>query len=370
MDACWIERIEDFEKWAPAWDRALRGSKEDNPFVHSEFIQTWWKHYGQGYRLRIFVLTEGDQVVGGLPLFEDSAGRLEHIGRNAANYTEFLIAPGRQQIWDPFLAALSKRKGWRQVLIKRVRQDRLHFSQALVRAHPELLVQAPQTELTHGVSIPDDFSRIGQQIHRRLWSLVKRMRNKIHRMGPVRLETVETPDRLRRFMEQFIQFSKMTFRDRGMRSNFEAEAFCRFFTELVDRFLKRGFLEAKVLWVKDQVLAMSFGYSLGDNRNIILSTYNPAWAHLRPGHLMIYHLLEEGSRLGKPLMDFYTGQYRYKEHWSSRRDPVHTVEIRPRCLRGWLAHAVSTGRWGLRGYSRSHPHLHRWVQKVRGVRIN
>jgi CelD/BcsL family acetyltransferase involved in cellulose biosynthesis len=370
METRWIENIADFEPWAPAWDQALLASKEDNPFVHSDFIRTWWKHYGTGRRLRLFMVRQGDRVLGGIPLFEDQPGRWEQIGRNAANYTEFLLAPGQTQLWDPFLKALSEKSGWKQVTLKRIRKDRLRLPDARLRKGSKLLLNAPETELTYLIELPSDFSRFPKQLHPKLWQLVRQARNKANRIGPMKLELVQTPEALQQFMEQLITFSKKGFRDRGMRSNFEEEVFSRFFTELVQQFFAKGFLQAYTLRAGDQLLALSFCYSLTNNCNCIQSAYNPAMARFRLGHLMYYKMAEESSRLGKPILDLATGRYQYKEHFTRRRDPIHTVEIRPGSLAGLAGHAASAVRWRLRSEIHARPKLHRWLQKVRGVRIN
>lgn len=370
MQSHWIESIADFKRIAPAWDRTLLESREDNPFVHSDFIQAWWRHYGQGRRLWIFALTEGERVLGGMPLFEDSPGRLEQVGRNAANYTELLAGADPSRLWENFLQALSGRRGWRRLLLKRVRQSRLRPWGLLAGRHPRLRVVAPETEVTYLLDIPAEIARLPKQIHPKLWAVIRPGLRKLHQRGSVHLDRVRTPEQLGPFMEQFIRFHKAAFRQRRMRSNFEEQAFSDFFSELTGRFLERGFLEAYTLKAGGEAVAMGLGYSLTGNANDILTTFNPALHKLRPGHLLLYKWAEECSRSGRRLMDFYTGRYQYKRHFSSRTEPVHTVEIRPRNLTGWAGETISMSRWRLRAWIRSRPALYQRIRRMRGLPMN
>ena len=45
MVAKWIENIEEFERIKNDWDAALLSANTDNPFLLSDFIIIWWKHF-------------------------------------------------------------------------------------------------------------------------------------------------------------------------------------------------------------------------------------------------------------------------------------------------------------------------------------
>ncbi len=63
-----IDRIEEFEALAGAWDACLRRSACDSPFLTSAWLCAWWRAHGRGRELRVVCAYAGDRLVAAAPL--------------------------------------------------------------------------------------------------------------------------------------------------------------------------------------------------------------------------------------------------------------------------------------------------------------
>ncbi len=126
----WIEDIREFKDIAKDWDDALIASGSGNPFLLSDFIITWWKHFYRGSALRIFFVHNGNKIAGGIPLCIKRGGprygfarMLSHIGGSAANYTEPLYSSLDAPVVSLLREALSQRRDWDVFYLSDVRPE-------------------------------------------------------------------------------------------------------------------------------------------------------------------------------------------------------------------------------------------------------
>jgi hypothetical protein len=68
-----FERFEDTEPIREEWDRFMESIRAEIFLTHA-WCGTWWKHYGGGRDLLIFVFRAGGEIVGILPLMRDRIG--------------------------------------------------------------------------------------------------------------------------------------------------------------------------------------------------------------------------------------------------------------------------------------------------------
>ena len=344
MEYRWIRDAEGFRALRKEWDDAILASGEDNPFLLSDFILTWWKHYSRDYKaLEVFVVYEGGKIVCGLPLCRDKSGYLEYPGRIDANYTEFLLAKKDSFSWNIFFDALKELNGWRCIRLRRYRKSRIEKAGLNLPSsrYDNILVDAYISECAYLINIPEDFSDYLKRLPKKLRYYLRRSEQEFSKLGSVSLHSLKGCDGLGKLCDIHINLSRNAFRMRNKKSVFEDETHEMFFRELMRKFCEAGYLDANVLKLDDRIIAIHFGFSTGNNLNYILPTFDMDFARLNPGHLLIYKLVELGSKRKNKLLDLYTGRSLYKEQWSDYREDVVSLEIRPDCLRGRIDRAIA-----------------------------
>ena len=331
MEYRWIEDIGEFRAISKEWDDALLSSKSDSPFFLSDFILSWWGPYSRNLKLKIFVLTEGDAIVGGLPLCQDRLGLLECPGRIAANYTEPFCLKDGLIFWEHFFEALGELRGWRRIQVSRLRAGRFDIDglRAVSAKKGSLLCDISEDGCSYLIDIPQDFSGYIASLPKKLRYYIKRSDEGLSGRGDVELRSYKTLDEVNALADTFIGFSRASFKGRKRISAFESEAYCLFFKELINRFCAKGYLDANALTLDGRAIAIHFGYLFGNNLNYVFPAFDIDLADLNPGHLMIYKLIELGSKRGNKFLDMYTGHQFYKEQWSQHKDSILRIEIRP-----------------------------------------
>lgn len=339
MDYRWIEDIEDFRSISSEWDRAVLGSDDEpNPFLLSDFLIIWWRHFGRRLKLRIFIAYDGKSIKGGLPLCQNVAGRLEHIGGINANYTECFWAGDIGKLWRSLFKAISERRDWRVLQLKRYRRDRFNedkFGLKRLAAEEGLLLDLSGNEEVYMITVPRDISGLLHRLPKKLRYLINRSMKAASERGGVALEQVKARGDMEQACDELIHFSRESFARRGReKSAFEDRSYRAFFEKLMEEFYLKGRLDCNVLKIGGKPAAVHFGYLTGRVINYVFTAYDPELSELTPGHLLIYKLLELGSKRQDKYFDFFPGYQMYKKQWSDTSREVVFVEIRRSDLRG------------------------------------
>lgn len=343
MEYRWIAGLDKFKAISADWDRALIASGEDNPFLLSDFLITWCKHYSQDSKLRVFIVYDQDKIIGGLPLCQKKNGYLEYPGGISANYTEFLSLGDKRVIWEHFFNSLYQLEAWRCLRLRRIRQSRFNISQLKeISFHcKDILMDLHRSEYSYLIKIPENFSEYIQHLPKKLRYYVLRSEREFSRIGIASLVSFKSETAIKRLADIYINFSRASFKARNKRSAFEDKTYCDFFKETISKMHKAGYLDANALSLEGKFIAAHFGYSIGNNLNYIFPAFDIGFADLNPGHLLIYKLIELGVKRKNKIFDLYTGYSFYKEQWCDHKEEVFSLDIRPNRLRGKVERAIA-----------------------------
>lgn len=334
MEYRWIEDVEEFCGIAERWDRAIAASGDHNPFLLSDFILTWWKHYSRNRKLMILVASDGDRITGGIPLcLEKRFGRrvLVHIGGSAANLTHYFSVDNDPGLVVQLVESLSKRGDWDRLLLTRVRTD-----SALMR-HIKSVPWDIYGGLEHSdrdngfngiIDVAAGYDPIFKNLNNRLRKYLKNGLRESDALGGASLVRVNGVSDVGKLFEQYVKLSVASFNSRGRRSAFEDSRYRDFFKDILCVFEAKGMLDSHKLSAGEKTLAISFGYRFGEGFKWILTAYSQEFSSLRPGHILIDFLVREAIAKGDTYFDmYYGGESFYKKQWCNKMVPLKSVEI-------------------------------------------
>lgn len=335
MEYRWITKISEFQEIAAQWDEALLFSKEDNPFLLSAFLLAWWQYYSAGLKFCAFVLYDDKNIVGGLPLCENKNGYMEYPGGITANYTEAMSLKNSQDLWKYFLEALSRLEGWRCVRLNRIRKNSLNADKlnSAILCQKDIVLDSYRTEYSYSINIPENFSDYINILPKKLRYYIRRSESEFAKLGKISLCSFKDYDEISALTDTYISFSRSSFKKRNNQSAFENQTYCLFFKELISKMYQSGYLDVNALKLNGRIIAIHFGYSLGNNLNYVFPAFDIEFADLNPGHLLIYKLIELGVIRKNRIFDFYTGYSFYKRQWCNVKEEVFLLEIRPNTFR-------------------------------------
>jgi CelD/BcsL family acetyltransferase involved in cellulose biosynthesis len=334
MEVRWIESSDEFKEIASKWDEAVRRCDSDEPFLLSDFVLSWWKHFSQGRSLRILVVFDGEKVVGGLPLYSEKVNGIEslrYVGAadfDVANYTNILRGSSSSELIEAILVSLVQRKDWDILTLDRLRasSENYHTITQAVEASPLLTLR--QAEMpSFQIQVPASLEDHLKQVKKNLRQNVRRAYKSAEQMGGLDLRKISGSQSVERLFDTYVELSVDSYSSRSLSSTFENERLCAFFKDLFVRLDRAGSLDAYALYLAGELLAIGFGYSVKCNLNYILTTFNKKYTELNPGHLLMAELLKVAVSRNSPVMDLFTGKQLHKTQWTSDSELVRYLEI-------------------------------------------
>jgi len=336
MECRWIKDINEFKEIAEEWDNALIDIGEENPFLLSDFILTWWKYYLNNRKLMIFLISDNNRIISGIPLCtvrKKIKNVIEYIGGCAANLTHFFSADKNLNFIDNFIGFLQKENNWDILVLNRVLQN----NPIIGYIQKNLSLNSPDSNLRYKIiksgfngviDLIKGYDFVVGNLPKRLNRYLGSGKKKARLMGGLKLKKYEGSADIRNLFKEYKDMSIRSFRMRNAYSAFEDMTNANFFGDLLEVFDKKGRLDAHRLTIGDEALAISFGYRFGKGYKWILTTFNPDFQKLRPGHLLIDLLIQEAISNGDPYFDmYYGGELFYKQQWCNRIVPINRIVI-------------------------------------------
>lgn len=373
MEYRWINNIEEFKKIAAEWDKALADSGNDNPFLLSDYIITWWKYYNTGRTLAIFVIMKNAKIAGGLPLYSARGGIksgfariLSYIGDVTANYTDPFYAKPVIELIPVLYEALSKKNDWDALHLKEVEKKnaliseynkdarKRRFSTYAVHDHLDWAVDISSGKDNYLMGLAKKFRR----------DLRSKRKYAIKNYGSLTLKEIKGKEEVGHYFKMYSNFSINAFDARKMKSNFQDGRYTSFFNEFLSLMDRKRLLKAHVLYAGDKVLAISFAYISGNELDWILTAYNQEYKYVRPGYLLIEELIEEMDRSGITRLNWYGYEAFYKTQWCNKTSGLYQFLIFNKTIRALLYRSIQS----FIRFLKSNPIIVKSVRRIRKIR--
>jgi len=335
----WIESINEFQDISGLWDKALADSREDNPFLLSDFILIWWKYYENGRKLKVFVAEDDGAITAGIPLCLEKRflrNTLVHMGGVDANLTHFFSLDKKLNFFDKLMEYLSGKGFWDNLILPRVLCNNALIGQigsVSWRSYAQYGFYLADAGLNGIIDLQKGYDGVINNVSRRLVRYLHSAKNEAEKLGKLKLSKADGAVNIDRLFKEFRGFSIRSFRSRNNVSAFENPAYANFYAELLQTLDKKQMLDAHKLTAGEVTLGISFGYRFGKGFKWILTSFNPSFYKMRPGHLLLDFLVREAIENGDPYFDmYYGGEVFYKQQWCNNMVPLQKAEIYRRNL--------------------------------------
>lgn len=319
----------------------------DDPLNGWEWNHAWWHEFRRAGRLAIGVVRDGGAVAAIAPFYSVRRALQGHVvqflgsGKACTDYRRLLLEPTTDQNRTArIVTALLDASAWKaagfspidvwelegvdvaepslEVLVAGLR------NQGFSIAHDAL-------ESTWATELPNTWDAFVAATHRTI-------RRKIHKARrraedpEIDFHTANEPAAITEAWNQFVRLHQSRFQEKVVGGGcFTDPSFERFLRTAVGALAANG--KARLLWCSYRGLPISIQlYLLGrDTAYMYQSGFDPAFAHLEPGHLLysftVAHLIESGFTK----LDFLRGDESYKADWNGRQSPLARVRcVSPR----------------------------------------
>ncbi len=328
-----IERAS-FDALRAAWASLLPVSVTPFPFQSIEWAESWWSVFGADNELLLLRATdEQGRVIGIAPLMctETALGRTIQCigGADVTDYLDIIASEGDLGgVWSAVLDyLLARRDEW----------DALDFhcfpqwspSQATVAdlLSGTLAVEIGQEEVCPIVRLDGSFETYLRALPKKERHEVRRKARNFERDAPtgrVRIIT-EKPDALAA-LPDFFRLHRLSAPDKERFLTPEVE---RFFAAMIGATADAGWLRLYLLDIDGSAVAAVVTF-VADGRMLVYNSgYDPAFAHISAGMVLVGMMIEDAARQGLTVFDFLRGNEAYKYRFGATDTPLWRVIAAP-----------------------------------------
>lgn len=359
--------VEALDALAPAWLDLLGRSNADAISLTPLWLATWWRTFGtdRGRSLRIATFTEGDRLVGVAPLtlrrhwYRPALPfrRLEFLGTGereheaiCGDYYNVIAEAGREeQVARAFADAVcANRFGrWDELFLETLAGDSPmlpHLAAAFNGTRHAVTVE--EYDQSRYVTLPptfDDYLKLLGK-HRKPSQQALRY---LDEWGPWELQIADNEATLQAGWAILMALHTSRWAGTG-KGTFAAPRFLAFHEQLLPRLLAEGKLQLAWLTANGQPIAAAYNiihggkvwyYQTGRRMDVP--------AKIRPGVVLLLHLIRDAIEKGLREFDFLPGEAQYKDHLGTASRPIVRLRVaRPtwvETLRVWSRQVAA--RW-------------------------
>lgn len=345
-----VELVQDtaaFERLGPRWNALLAASDADGLFSTWEWLSSWWRHLGDGLRLRAYIVRSGDELIAVAPLALRPARLDRHpafsclellgSGEVGSDYLDIIVRRGHER---EALAALAEHvTGETHVLaLGRLRVEPCALASlgsALTRRGWTMIEQPDEVSpfVAVGGRRFDDYLRGLGSSHR--YAFRRRLRG-VERDFRVELAMVRHEDERRAALATLVDLHARRWAGVARSEAFARSALLAFHDEISRLALERGWLRLYTLELDGRPAAALYGFRYRDVLSYYQAGFDPQLAPYSVGLVTLGLVIRDAIGEGVTEIDFLHGEEPYKRLWANEVRPLRRLELYPPGARGWL----------------------------------
>jgi CelD/BcsL family acetyltransferase involved in cellulose biosynthesis len=324
-----IERAS-FDALRAAWASLLPAAVTPFPFQSIEWAESWWGVFGDGNELLLLRATdEQERVIGIAPLMltTTALGRtIQFIGgADVTDYLDIVAAEGDlAAVWSAiFDHLLAMRDEWDVIDLHCLPQWSPSHAAVADLLSSTLAVEIGQEEVCPIVRLDGTFEAYLRALPKKERHEVRRKARNFERDAPTgRLRVVTEKAEALAALPDFFRLHRLSAPDKERFLTPDVE---RFFGAMTAATADAGWLRLYLMEIDDRPVAAVFTF-VADGRMLVYNSgYDPAYAHVSAGMVLVGMMIEDAARLGLTVFDFLRGNEAYKYRFGATDTPIWRV---------------------------------------------
>jgi CelD/BcsL family acetyltransferase involved in cellulose biosynthesis len=338
-----IESDQEFVALEATWERLQSGAVVTSVFASYDWQHLWWKTYGAGRPLRLLVATSGDEVVGILPLYvatETVLGLpvrlLRFVGTGGDTSPDDLgpvLAPEREgEVARALADAVMSLEGWDVLQLHDMQPSAFTPVMEEAARGRSLPCRTGRSERISFLTLPATWDAWLASLHRDRRYRVKKMRKDLLAAHPdARFFAWSDAATLDAGIDRLIHLHHTRWNHVGQSHGFSSEQYVGFHRAVMQACFARDRLQLCALELGGQIVAMFYLYRFRGVIYLMQAGFDPAFAKLKPGLVLLGWIVEDAIRQGCTALDFLKGEHRYKDELANgERSTVYLSAFRAR----------------------------------------
>lgn len=325
-----------FEELRGSWQELVGSAPGATPFQTYEWQSTWWRRFGGLREPRFFILEEGNDLVGLMPLVRARGAwrTLRPMGIGPSDYLQPLAREGYEQVMAQEL---------RQALADMEDVDLIDLHQ-IRETQPLAVAAEPIAQATCLLlDLPATYDAYLATLGKSLRYDVRKLDKTMFTSGRATIETFG-PDDTDRGLDFLFELHKMRWKKRHLPGAFLGKSVA-FHREWAGHAARQGWLWLSILRVDGEPIGAIYAMALGDTAYYYQAGFDPEKGSVSPGTLLVAATIRRAIEEGKAHFDFMRGDEPYKRRWK----PQHELRNLRLIMPGKSARGRSGASWNLFG---------------------
>ncbi len=356
-----IDALADLQPFRAQWNALAKRTPSATVFQTFEWLDAWRRAYGEGQRLRVVLVLDGDTLVAAAPLMTHEThayGRprtaLGFAGGMQTDYCDLLYADaaGCRRLLD----AIRSDVEWDLLTLTRI-PDTSPTVAALGARYPGWRGAFAVSDVCPAYVFDDAHTGadvLGKQS-------VRRHVAGFHKAGAVDVRHLTSAADVMPHLDDFFQQHIDRRADTTVPSNFLDERACAFYRNLTGALAAQGSLAFTVLSLDGKAAAYHFGFIYRRRLIWYKPSFAPHLARLSPGEVLLASLFELCRSRNLAELDFTVGDEAFKTRFSNARR--HNVRFR--AFRSMGLQALDSGTRLLKARAKRVKAVERLVRALR-----
>jgi len=298
------------------WQDAGNPLRWDCIFMLPPWLSAWWSYFGHGPKTHLCVVRRHGTVLGLVPLA--FGGDSAHLvsDRDLIDYSDFIIAPLREEEFFPAIVDYLRRGGVRRLSMERVRGDSSAVS--YLRDYSSVLgceFLCEPVDVFYEMDLPDSWEGYLNLLPGRERHETRRKLARLENAGHVGLRIVEDAKDISAAMDTFMALFRS---NRTEKSRFMTDTMESFFRTLAMEMAEAGLLRLFLLDLNNTPAAAALCFDHHSTVYLYNNGYDRRFSNLSVGLLSKVFSIRESIIRGRRNYNFLKGSETYKRRLGGR----------------------------------------------------
>ena len=319
-----------------SWEDILSRTTAGHAQLTYEWLGSWWEVFGHDKKLSLMTVVDGGRIVGIAPLIIskviDKAGfairKLTFVGDGLTDYHDLVIANDRREetVRALFERIVRDKDRWDAIHFRNVRGDspNLPIVRDILRETSLTIFERVNIRSPY-VAIDRDWAKYYGSLSKSMRSDIRRQAKRLAGMGTVECVRFHDVADAAEVLDIIGLVHRKCRQAQGGGSLYDNTRWCRFASLILERFGARKFLDLVLLRLSGRVIAYYFGFVYDNVVSFWNTGFDPAFATVSPGKLLLHHAIQDSFREGYDEFDLMVGEEPYKLQWTSTVRPNYEL---------------------------------------------
>lgn len=330
----------DFNEIKEDWQSLEIHGHISTPFQTYEWMNIWWKHYGQNNRkLLLLAAYNGEELVGIAPLFCDSMtfkkrfhifNVVRFIGSRELDYQNIIMIPQyAEEIINAVWSYLKQNYSKHIVYLCDIPEDSIFWKIETKKYFSGRIIK--KDFVCPIMVFPKKWDEYWRTLSQTTKKNLKWYKNKLSKNGRLLVESIDSYSD-----EDAHDFFQLHYQRWGMNStDLTLIRLEKFEKDIMKILSNKGWLRMMFLNYNDQRIAGMFMYDYHGVRYFHKGGYNLQYGNFSPGIVLLIESIKDAFDIGLKSYDFLRGDETYKRHFAKNM---------VQCLRVILAENILKAR--------------------------